>query len=73
MIDHKLELEAVVSAIAWFDRTQGYSPTARELALELGVSVSTVWRTIDELEQAGRITHVPGKARTLRILEGGTS
>lgn len=73
-VDRKLEVEAVFAAIAWFVRTEGYSPTVRELAIELGVSVSTVAGALDELELAGRITRVPGKARTLRTVEeGGTA
>lgn len=64
-----LEDRTVVAVIEWFTDRIGYPPTVRELALELDVAPSTIARAIDRLEQAGRITRVPGSPRTLRIVE----
>jgi repressor LexA len=64
-----LEPRVVIAVIAWFVEKVGYPPTVRELAIELGCSVSTVHKALAKLERQGRIIREPGKARTLRIIE----
>jgi DNA-binding transcriptional regulator YhcF (GntR family) len=64
-----LDPRVVVAVIAWFHEKLGYAPTVRELAIELGCSVSTVHKALARLERQGRIIREPGKARTIRINE----
>jgi len=52
--------------IADFRSERCYSPTIAELALELGVSRSTVFEHISELRKKGLLSDSPGKARSLR-------
>jgi SOS-response transcriptional repressor LexA len=68
-MDRKLELAAVLATVRWWIETEGYPPTVREVAVELGVATSTAALALDELEAAGTVARTPGKARTLRIIE----
>lgn len=55
-------VQLVVDGIA----ASGYSPTIRELAAELGVQPTAARQHVQILIAQGRLTQVPGKARTLR-------
>jgi SOS-response transcriptional repressor LexA len=46
----------------------GGSPTVREIAAGCFVSVGTVMRHLDRMENLGWISRQPGKARSIRLL-----
>lgn len=49
----------------------GYSPTTRELAEEMGVVVSVLHGSLTRLQRAGMVTWDPHRARTLRVVDDG--
>lgn len=67
--------DRIVEAIRDLTAQYGYPPTKRELAGFLGYSVSgsggvsSVQYRIARLSEIGRVTFVPGKARTIRVVE----
>lgn len=59
----------IVEAIraAWSE--QGYAPTVREIGQRVGVTGrASLQASIGRLVRAGKITHVPGTPRTLRLV-----
>lgn len=61
---------ATLEAINEFIRTNGYSPTTRELAVALGYkSSSTVHALLDRLAAKGYISKESGGPRTIRVLK----
>jgi len=48
-----------------FGRREGYSPSYREIAEELGLAVSTVSYHVSVLEQEGSLRRGPGQPRTI--------
>ena len=59
----------VLRLIVGHTRDRGYPPTVRWLAGHLGVSVSTIHSDLQELQGAGRISLVAGRARAIRVEE----
>lgn len=60
---------ALLSFVEGFSKEFGYPPSTREIALQLGFkSVESVHRLLVHLKNAGKVTWVPNRARTLRIL-----
>lgn len=57
-------LEAIQAAIA----RDGFPPTARQIALDVGLSVSTVHAALERLEREGYIARRPRSPRALRVL-----
>jgi repressor LexA len=49
---------------------QGYSPTMKELSIELGISKVTVFERVEALIRKGALLREPNKARSLSIAEG---
>ena len=54
--------------IETFIDENGYSPNYREIGNQLGFAPSVVKYHLERLERQGKVTRVPGRARTLRIL-----
>lgn len=64
--------EELVKFVAEFDEANGYSPTTREIASGMGFkSVESVHRLLQALKESGRVTWIPNRARTLRIVDSG--
>ncbi len=62
--------QEVLSWLHSFQADHAYFPTYREIQAGLGFkSVSPVQNHIGKLKAAGLVTNVPGKARTLRLVE----
>lgn len=50
--------------------SNGYSPTYREIGAELGVkSTADVHLIVAKLVRTGKITMVPGKTRTMKVVD----
>jgi len=47
---------------------KGYPPTYRELAVELGISVSAVYRWVGILARDGRLKKTDGIARSVIVM-----
>lgn len=58
---------AVLNAIDKHCKEKGYSPTLRELAIDVGESISMVSIRVRKLAAAGRIHVQPRIARSVRI------
>ena len=65
--------EAVFEFVRAFIQVHGYSPTAQEIGDGIGRAKSVVHYHVKQLAEAGRLTWVRGKPRTLRVLEKGGS
>jgi repressor LexA len=61
----------VLKHIAAFHDKQCYSPTIAELANEMGLSRSTVFEHIGELQRKGLLSTSPGRARSLMTTSKG--
>lgn len=60
--------DTVLAAIARLT-DQGWTPSVRELAVELGFKSPTpILRYLERLREEGKVSWVPGKARTLRVV-----
>lgn len=63
--------DAVIVAICTFQAERGFPPTMRELAAACGfASTRNLYRYLEPLRDAGRVTWEPGSPRTLRVLDG---
>lgn len=62
--------EAVYAFIKAYIAREQRPPTMREIRDGCGISLSSVLRHLDRLSAQGRIYREPGKARTIRLLEG---
>lgn len=59
----------IINAIVGLTEAEGYAPTIRELALEVGVSSpDTIAYHLAKLRDDGRVTWADGKSRTLRVV-----
>lgn len=61
----------VLRHIAVFHGSRRYSPTIAELASRLGLSRSTVFEHLSELQRKSLLTTSPGRARSLRLTSRG--
>ena len=65
----------LLHAVEQMTEANGYSPTLRELAKAMSVSLTWVAILMESCEQKGLIARVPGIARTWRVIrpaaEGG--
>ena len=61
----------VLRLIACFCDRQRYSPTIAELATRIGISRSTVFEHLGELQRKGLLSTSQGKARSLRLTSPG--
>lgn len=60
----------IVSAINAFWADEGVAPTAREVLVYAGLtSKAGLQSSLTRLREAGTVTWVPGKARTLRVVD----
>jgi len=64
------QIEVLRLIVSFCDR-QRYSPTMAELAGELGLSRSTVFEHLSELQRKGLLSTSPGKARSLKVTSRG--
>ena len=48
----------------------GFSPSMREIATGCGLSLNAVFRYLGRLEMQGRVTRIPGQARSVRVVPG---
>src|SRR6266849_2064270 len=55
----------ILGFVQEFGRREGYSPSLREIAGELGLAVSTVSYHVSVLEQDGSLRRGPGQPRTI--------
>jgi len=61
--------ERIIAVIAEHVAEHGYPPSVRDIGLQVGLSSpSTVQSHLEQLRKAGRLTSVPGKPRTLRVV-----
>ena len=57
-----------VTAVDGYWQAHGYGPSIRDLAECLGVkSPGSVHLTVRKLIESGRLTHEPGRPRTIRV------
>jgi repressor LexA len=61
----------VLRLIACFYDRQRYSPTIAELAAKIGISRSTVFEHLGELQRKGLLSTSQGKARSLKLTSRG--
>jgi len=61
----------VLKLIASFCDRQRYSPTIAELASEIGISRSTVFEHLGELQRKGLLSTSAGRARSLKVTQRG--
>ncbi|MHC4739602.1 MAG: LexA family protein, partial [Planctomycetota bacterium] len=60
----------LLKAIATFRTSRCYSPTIAELASQLGISRSTAFEHIAELQRKKLLCNCPGRARSLKPTSG---
>ena len=63
-----IKQKMLLECIEWFIKTNGYSPTYRELANLLKCGVRPVFEKCMILEQNGYISSINGKSRTMKVL-----
>lgn len=64
-----IDADVVISKITTLTEANGCVPSLRELAANCGfASARSLYRYLDELEAAGRITWDRGQHRSLRVL-----
>lgn len=62
--------EEILSYLAEFVASRGYSPSIRDIAVGVGISsTKTIHDALIVLREDGKVQWVDGQARTLRILE----
>ncbi len=59
----------IVNAVAAYHRHNGHGPTVDEIAYAVGRSRTAVRFQLEKLLEDGIITHIPGKIRTIRVVE----
>ena len=64
-----LKQRDVLECLEWFINNNGYSPTYRELAVELNCSLHSVFKRMTILIDKGYVTCINGKIRTLRVIK----
>lgn len=57
----------VLAVIAAYQRRYRVAPTYRELAAAVRVPLATVYDDVRALRQAGRVAHLPRKARGIAV------
>jgi SOS-response transcriptional repressor LexA len=67
----KVERKKVLDSIRLFVKREGYAPTVRELAADLGCGHSTVQEALLDLARGGEIRRAPGVARGI-VVRGGS-
>jgi SOS-response transcriptional repressor LexA len=60
--------QAVLAFIQGYHAEHGYAPSMREIATDLGLSVSNVHRYVRRLEDMGSLTHTEGIARSIVLM-----
>jgi repressor LexA len=68
MQTQKLSCDVVFEYVRDYIAVHSYPPSAREIAADCQLSVSTVLYNLDKLEAWGWIIRKPGVARSIRIL-----
>lgn len=63
-----MSLQQTYDAIETHIEAEGYPPSVRWLATELGVSTDTAHRRLNALVEAGWIEKVAGQPRAIRLL-----
>jgi SOS-response transcriptional repressor LexA len=61
----------VLAALEEYIRTNGWSPTVRDLALATGRTVGTIHPLLGAMRRDGLVDWDDGRARTLRVLSPG--
>lgn len=69
MTDHRTA--QTLRAIADLCAETGYSPTVREIAYRLGISLSSAHYRLTTLRERGVITWQKGAPRTIRVVDAG--
>jgi len=59
----------IINAVAAYHRHNGHGPTVDEIAYAVGRSRTAVRFQLEKLLEDGIITHIPGKIRTIRVVE----
>lgn len=65
----KDSIEIIFDAITALENEQPYPPTVKEIGAKAGYSDSTVWKYVERLAEEGRVTWVPGTARTIQTVK----
>lgn len=69
-MEHLTDRQAeVLQTIERLTSANGYAPTFAELCDELGIGINAINDHLLALEKKGRVSWVPRKARTLRVLQ----
>lgn len=61
--------KVIVDTIAEFISREGYSPSMRDVADEVGISIGAIKHRLDRMRKDGLVDFVDGKARTLRVVQ----
>lgn len=59
----------IVAWISKFAKKNGFNPTLDEIAEAVGLSKTAVRHHLATLQKEGKVTHTPGKYRSLRVLK----
>jgi len=62
------KLNRMCSFIQDYTARRGFSPSLREIAAGCGLSLNAVSRYLGQLEAQGRVTRIPGQARSVRVV-----
>lgn len=65
-------IDEIYRTIVELEDEHPYAPTVREISARSGFPVSTVWRQIEKLAEQGKLTWVPGTARTIQTVRDNT-
>ena len=69
MVKLTIKQKVLLEAIEWFIEKNGISPTVRELADLTHTATHPTHEKLIRLEQAGVISTINGKARTIKVLK----
>lgn len=67
-----VQRQRVLNTIRGFYTEHGFAPTVREIADEVGISLSSVQHQLEQLQRMGWIRRHPGRARALIVLDPAT-
>lgn len=65
----KVTDEEILSFISSYIEEHGYSPSMRDVANAVGLSISPTKHRLDNLRKSGEVTFEDGIARTIRVVQ----
>lgn len=60
--------DEIYDYIRAYQREEGYPPTIREMSAHFDRSTSVIWSRMRFLKQQGRIQHLKGRPRAIRLV-----